>query len=166
MPSWIVPSDSHVPGDQGHATDHDRIADDLTLLSTAFPVVSGAAGQAWPGWLAPAVVPLTQSGGSVAVNASLGNVFTLTLTASGWTIANPAQPADAQTIWFRLTQDSTGGRSVSWGSAYDFGSGSAPGLTATAWKTDIVAFQYIATVVNGSPLASWAYLAAPVPQGF
>lgn len=41
MPSWIVPSDTHNPGDTGHTTDHNHIADDLTLVNTSAPVVSG-----------------------------------------------------------------------------------------------------------------------------
>lgn len=41
MPSWIVPSDTHNPGDSGHTTDHNHMADDLTLVNTAAPVVSG-----------------------------------------------------------------------------------------------------------------------------
>ena len=40
MPSWVVPSDSHSPGDTGHTTDHNHVADDLTLIATAFPGVT------------------------------------------------------------------------------------------------------------------------------
>jgi hypothetical protein len=45
MPAWIVPSDTHVVGDPtGHTTDHNHVADDLTLIATAFPgVTTGAA---------------------------------------------------------------------------------------------------------------------------
>ena len=35
MPTWIVPSDTHNAGDTGHTTDHNHIADDLTLLAWA-----------------------------------------------------------------------------------------------------------------------------------
>lgn len=41
MPSWVVPSDSHVVSDTGHTTDHNHVADDLTLINSALPVVSG-----------------------------------------------------------------------------------------------------------------------------
>jgi hypothetical protein len=41
MPSWIVPSDAHQTLDSGHTTDHNHIADDLTLVNTAVPAVSG-----------------------------------------------------------------------------------------------------------------------------
>src|SRR2546430_6691488 len=67
---------------------------------------------------APAVVPLSQSGGSVAVNASQGNVFTLALSASGWTIANPTNPVgDGQLIRIRLSQAVNGGPTASSGGA-------------------------------------------------
>jgi hypothetical protein len=115
---------------------------------------------------APAVVALSQSGGSVAINASQGNVFTLTLTASGWTIANPTEPlGDGQVIKIRLSQDSTGGRTVSWGSAYNWGSvigtaNSAPTLSVSAQGTDILSFEYVAA------LSQWCYLGAAFPQGY
>jgi|SRR5579872_232268 len=41
MPTWTVPSDTHVANDTGHVTDHNHIADDLTLVNTVFPAVSG-----------------------------------------------------------------------------------------------------------------------------
>jgi hypothetical protein len=121
--------------------------------------------------VAPVVVALAQSGGAVAVNAAAGNVFTLALTASGWTISNPSSPADGQVIRIRLIQDATGGRTVAWGTAYDFGSNggaanSPPSLTAVASKADILAFEYVATSVGGSPLDMWCYLGAAIPQGF
>ncbi len=115
---------------------------------------------------APAVVPLSQSGGSVAVDASQGNVFALSLTSSGWTIASPANPVgDGQVIRIRLSQDSVGGRTVSWGSGYNWGStggtaNSAPALTGTPNATDIVSFEYIAA------LSKWCFLGAAFPQDF
>jgi hypothetical protein len=118
------------------------------------------------GALAPAVVTLSQSGGLVAVIAALGNVYTLTLTASGWTISNPTSPqGDGQVIRVRLTQDSTGGRTVSWGTAWDWGTtggvaNSAPVLSTTASVTDILGFEWVAAA------SKWAYLAAAFPQGF
>jgi hypothetical protein len=118
------------------------------------------------GGLAPTVVELSQSGGSVAIDASQGNVFTLTLTDSDWTIASPANPiADGQLIRIRLIQDSAGGRTVSWDSRYDWGScgGTAntpPALSDTPNAIDMVGFEYIAA------LSAWCFLGAPFPQGF
>lgn len=138
-----------------------------TSASAALSALGGVplAGGTMTGWLAPAVAALTQSSGTVAVNAALGNVFTLTLTASTWTISNPTNPVDGQVIRLRLAQDGTGSRTVSWGTAYDWGTtagsaNSAPTLTTTASKTDTVAFEYY------SAISKWTYLSAPFPQGF
>jgi hypothetical protein len=115
---------------------------------------------------APAVVSLSQSGGSVAVDASQGNVFALSLTASGWTIASPGNPVgDGQVIRIRLSQDSVGGRTVSWDSAYNWGStggtaNSAPPLSTTPNATDIVSFEYVAA------LSQWCFAGAAFPQDF
>jgi hypothetical protein len=120
-------------------------------------------GGALSGGLAPTVVRLSQSAGSVAIDASQGNVFTLTLTGSGWTIASPVNPVgDGQLIRIRFIQDSTGGRTVSWAATgYDWGSASTPpALSTAANATDIIGFEYIAA------LSSWCFLGAPFPQGF
>lgn len=115
---------------------------------------------------APAVVPLSQSGGSVAVDASQGNVFTLSLTASGWTISNPINPVgDGQIIRIRLSQDTTGGRTVSWDTAYNWGSAGgtankAPALSTTAGATDILGFEYVAA------LSQWCFTGTAVPQDY
>jgi len=117
------------------------------------------AGGTMTGWLAPAVLALT-FGASIAVNAALGNVFTVTLTASTGTLANPTNPVDGQVIRVRVIQDATGSRTLAYGTAYDFGSGSAPTLSTGASKVDVLAFEYIGS------LAKWAYLGASFPQGF
>lgn len=124
------------------------------------------AGGTMTGALVPSVVALTY-GTTVSINAALGNVFVLTLTASTATIANPTNPADGQVIRIRLIQDTSGSRTlVGWGNAYDWGGGSAPTLSTAANKTDIVAFEYMATTVNGSPLNKWLSLGASFPQGY
>ena len=103
------------------------------------------------GMLAPVVVPLT-FGGSIAVNAALGNVFTVTLTASTGTLANPTNPQDGQVIHVRVTQDGTGSRTLAYGTAYDFGTAGQPTLSTAASKVDIIGFEYVAS------LSKWCYL--------
>ncbi len=52
-------------------------------------------------------------------NTDILNVATLT---GPVTIANPAgNPGDGQSLRVRLTQDATGGRTVTWGAAFAFG---------------------------------------------
>lgn len=115
---------------------------------------------------APAAVTLSQSGGSVAVDASQGNVFTVSLTASGWRIANPVNPVgDGQVIRIRLTQDANGGRTVSWGDAYSWGTiggvaNQPPTLSTTPSGTDILSFEYVAA------LSQWCYQGTAFPQDF
>lgn len=122
------------------------------------------AGSSFTGFVAPKVVFLTYNS-TINVDASQGNVFQVTLTASNGTIANPINPLDGQLLRFRIAQDGTGTRTVLWGNAYDFGStngtaNGAPTLTTTASKTDVLAFEYYAAI------SKWMYLGTAFPQGF
>jgi hypothetical protein len=115
--------------------------------------VYAVAGGTLTGALVPSVSALTD-GASIAVNASLGNVFTVTI-AGNRTMAAPTNHTAGQTIQFHITQDGTGSRTISWASGasgYNFGAGSAPTLTTTAGDTDIVGFSYDATQ------GEWCYL--------
>jgi hypothetical protein len=111
------------------------------------------AGGTMTGHLAPAVASLT-FGTTIALNAALGNAFALTLTASTGTLSNPANPVDGQTIRVRVIQDATGGRTLAFGTAYDFGAAGAPTLSTAASKVDILGFEYVAS------LSKWCYLGA------
>lgn len=93
----------------------------------------------------PAVTTLT-FGASVAVDASAGNVFALTLTASTGTLANPSNSVDGQEITIRVIQDGTGSRTLAYGTNYDFGAAGTPALSAGAGKVDILAFQYVGSL--------------------
>jgi hypothetical protein len=93
------------------------------------------------GWLAPAVVALT-FGTTIAVNAALGNVFAVTLTASTGTLANPSNPVDGQPIRVRITQDGTGSRTLAFGTAWDFGAAGTPTLSTAAGACDYVVGEY------------------------
>jgi hypothetical protein len=107
-------------------------------------------GSTLTGWLAPSVVSLT-FGASIAVNAALGNIFAVTLTASTGTLANPTSPVDGQLIRVRVTQDATGSRTLAYGNAYDFGTAGSPTLSTAANKVDVLAFEYNAA------LSKWCY---------
>jgi hypothetical protein len=103
------------------------------------------------GYIAPAVVALTFAS-SIAVNAALGNVFAVTLTASTGTLANPSNPVDGQVIRVRVIQGTGGSFTLAYGTAYDFGTAGAPTLSTTAAKVDILGFEYLAS------LSKWCYL--------
>lgn len=135
-----------------------------TTTGNAATATNLAGGAVFPAYTAPKVTALTYST-TPAIDASLGNVFTLTLTASTATIQNPTNPHDGQIFHLRLKQDATGSRTVSWGTAYDWGTtsgsaNSAPTLTTAASKTDVLGFEYDADI------SKWVYLSAPFPQGF
>jgi hypothetical protein len=81
-------------------------------------------------------VPVALSGTTVAVNAALGNVFTLTLTGAT-TISNPTNLVAGQTMTFVITQAAGGGDTVTWSSNYKWPAGTAPTMTSTASAVDM-----------------------------
>ena len=94
------------------------------------------------GWLAPRVVPVTVSGGIIAVSALAGNAFDVTLTAPDTTVAAPANPSDGQVLRYRIISD--GSQQVTWDAVFDFtASGSPPVLAA---GLNILAFEYHAGI--------------------
>lgn len=79
---------------------------------------------------------------NIATNAAYGNgLFTVTLT-NNRTMDNPTQPLHGQRITYRIKQDGTGSRTLTWGTAFRFPGGTAPTLTTTANKIDYIEFQY------------------------
>lgn len=108
------------------------------------------------GALAPAVVTLTDAA-TIAVDASLGNDFRVTIAASR-TMGNPANPTDGQNITFQITQGAAGSCAITWGGSYEFSAGlPQPRLSTAAGQTDLLAFIYnaargkwlLAAFVNG-----------------
>lgn len=107
------------------------------------------AGDILEGFIAPKVVELIDAE-EVAIDASLGNVFSVTLEANRF-IGNPTNPVNGQNIKIRIKQDATGGRSVGWGSDYDFGDAPEPSLSTGANMVDIVSFTY------NSDISKWTF---------
>lgn len=87
------------------------------------------------------VVALTD-GANIATDASLGSVFKVTL-GGNRTMDNPTNPVAGKKIIYRLKQDGTGSRTITWGSAFRFSTDVAsPTLTTTAAKIDYIGFIY------------------------
>lgn len=86
-------------------------------------------------------------GATISVDAAKGSTFDVTL-AGNRTIAAPSNAKDGQTITFRLKQDGTGSRTITWNAIYRFTGGTAPTLTTTAAKTDYVRFRYNAAATK------------------
>jgi len=91
-------------------------------------------------------------GTTIAVDASTGNHFRVTLTASTGSMGAPSNPTDGQKITFEIIQDATGSRTMTWNAAFHFPSAGAPTLTTTASKRDLVGFCY------SSSASAWLYL--------
>lgn len=85
-------------------------------------------------------------GATINIDASLSNVFKVTL-GGNRTFANATNLSDGQTIVLLVFQDSTGSRTITWGSNYEFGTDGPPTLTITASKFDILTF-----ISNGTKL--------------
>jgi hypothetical protein len=101
---------------------------------------TGATGS--PGWTAPSALTY---GATVTPNLNTAKAFTLTATGS-FTLANPTNQSNGATFVIRITQDGTGSRACTFGSAYKFAGGTppllsiAPGavdtLSCIVWGTD------------------------------
>jgi hypothetical protein len=118
------------------------------------PLTSGGAG-AVPsfGASAPLVFALTDAA-TILVDASLGNLATVTLGGSR-TMGAPSNAArDGQPLVFELKQDVSGSRIVTWttgAGGYTFGAVSAPTLSTSGGVTDEVVFRY------SSRVGKWLY---------
>tara|TARA_R100000353_G_scaffold54127_1_gene43292 strand:+ start:170 stop:1126 length:957 start_codon:yes stop_codon:yes gene_type:complete len=77
---------------------------------------------------------------SVALDLSSGNDFGITL-GNATTLVNPTNAKIGQTGTIAVKQDGTGSRTLSYGDAYNFASGSAPTLSTAAAATDILVYK-------------------------
>jgi len=89
------------------------------------------------------IVTLTD-GATVTPDMDTGNFFTVTL-GGNRTLANPTNLTAGQSGLFFIVQDGTGSRTLSYGTYYDFESGSAPTLTTTAAAYDIITYTVRST---------------------
>jgi hypothetical protein len=79
-------------------------------------------------------------GATINVNAGLGSNFRVTL-GGNRALANPTNLSDGQRLHFRIKQDGTGSRTLTFGSKYLF-PGASKTLTTTASALDVVECQY------------------------
>lgn len=96
---------------------------------------------------ASGVVPLTD-GATIAVDASQGNKFTVTL-GGNRTLSNPVNPQAGQMIRIWVKQDGTGGRTLAYDTAYSFATSlPAPTLSTAAGAVDVLGFEYDSTAAK------------------
>lgn len=87
-------------------------------------------------WSAAAEVALT-FGATITpdMNTFLNAAFTAT---SAFTLANPTNAKAGQSGYIRIAQDATGGRTISFGTAYDFPAGMSKALSTPANSIDVL----------------------------
>lgn len=78
---------------------------------------------------------------TIAVDASLGNVYTVTL-GGNRTLGQPTNPTDGQSITIFITQDGTGSRTLAYHADWLFPGGTDPTLTTTAAAVDVLSAVY------------------------
>jgi hypothetical protein len=128
----------------------------LSAIADAFASSARAQTTIETAALAPAVVMLTDAA-TIAVNATLGNDFRLTL-GGNHTMGTPTGAVDGQQIIFQITQGSAGSSTITWDTGYEFSSQlPQPALSSGAGQTDVFGFVYnaskqrwlLAAFVNG-----------------
>lgn len=102
------------------------------------------AGGTFTGTIIPSVVTLTDAA-TIAVNATLGNQFTCTITASR-TLGNPTGAINGQLMLFVIRQNGTGGYTLSFDTKYRFGDEiGTPAIATGADKTTYIGVRYHGT---------------------
>jgi len=88
-------------------------------------------------------------GATITPDFAVGNNFSVTL-GGNRTLANPSSVTAGQSGVIFITQDGTGGRTLAFGTSWDFPNAAAPTLTTTANAVDVLVY----TVRNGTSIAS------------
>lgn len=110
-----------------------------TIMSCASSAPQVNTVNAWSAGQSSSPVALT-FGSTITPNFSSGNIFTVTLTGTPALLANPSNLVAGQCGQIFITQDSTGSRSLTYGTQWKFPGGTAPVLTTNANATDILSF--------------------------
>jgi hypothetical protein len=93
------------------------------------------------GALSPAVVALTDAP-TIAVDASAGNDFRVTLAASR-TMGTPSNATNGQQIIFQVTQGNAGSATLTWAAGYEFSAElPQPTLSTAPGQTDLLGFIF------------------------
>lgn len=110
-------------------------------ISTSGP--SGAGTSSANQWSkAQSVTPVVADvAGNVTPDATASNNFEYRLTGN-LVLGNPAGPVSGQVLNFRLKQDATGGRTITWPGKFKFAGGEAPALSIAAGAVDLLSAYY------------------------
>lgn len=131
----------------------DPTADNTFTLPNATTTAAGlAVTQTYTKAQRGSITTLT-SATTVTPDFAAANNFTLTL-GHNITLANPSNLTAGQSGAIFLVQDSTGSRTASFGSYWDFPSGTAPTLTTTASAVDLLVYVVRSTTSIHAQLLS------------
>jgi hypothetical protein len=106
----------------------------VTIASAGNVTIAGA--------VATPPVAVTFSPTAMTVDCRLSNVFTTTFTANVTTAPTLSNPQDGQTINWFITQDATGGRTMTWPSTFRWPGGLAGILSTAANAVDLMVATY------------------------
>src|SRR6185437_13978670 len=94
--------------------------------------------------------------GTVTLDLSAGNNFGGTLTGN-ITLANPSNAQPGQSGAVRLTQDGTGSRTITFGTAWKFSNAVKPSLSTAAGASDLLTYYVVSsTVIIGNLIANYS----------
>lgn len=119
-------------------TDKDTVVVHDGSLAGGYPMAGTSIAQTFTKAQRGAVTALTD-GATITPDFSVANNFSVTL-GGNRTLANPTNLTAGQSGAIVITQDGTGSRTLSFGSYWKFATGTAPTLTTTASKTDLLVY--------------------------
>ena len=131
-------------GEICYATDQDKlyVKEGSALVSTqaSLPATNAVTdtAQTFTAAQRGAITALTD-GATITPDFAAGNNYSVTL-AGNRTLANPTNLTAGQSGVILVSQDSTGSRTLAFGSYWKFTGGTAPSLTTTASAVDVIAF--------------------------
>ena len=119
-------------------TDKDVVVVHDGSTAGGFPLAAIAKAQTFTAAQRGTVSALTD-GATITPNFATANNFSVTL-GGNRTLANPTNLTAGQSGAIAITQDGTGSRTLAFGSYWKFAGGTAPTLTTTASKVDVLVY--------------------------
>lgn len=131
------------------------VIDGLEVFSGGLTVVSG--GSVFGGNAQTTPVAVAFNATTMALNCALSNVFKTVFTANVTSAPTLSNPSDGQTINWRITQDGTGSRTMTWPASFKWVNGAAGVLSTAAGAVDLLVATWF------SDTSTWA---ASLSKGF
>lgn len=119
-------------------TDKDVLVVHDGSVAGGYPLAGATIAQTFTKAQRGAITALTD-GATITPDFSAANNFSVTL-GGNRTLANPTNQTAGQSGAIVITQDATGSRTLSFGSNWKFPNGTAPTLTTTANKVDVLVY--------------------------